>query len=362
MTVFVRLAACVVAVMCALVPMTVAGGQAAGPAAAPVAAGEGTQPPDIIVVMTDDQRVGTERAMEHVSEFFSRGGVRYPQAQVPTNLCCPARAAFLTGTYAHTSGVWENSGTFGGYQAFAPHESTALPVALSAAGYRTALFGKYLNHFNAATEPDYVPPGWDAFHVPSPEDRDGGYDTPIRDLPLGYTTDVLGQGAADFIGASDPDQPLFVMYSPFAPHFPYDPGPYAGRLTERARLAHERFGRFRNPSFNEQDVTDKPAWVRATKRMRPRALSGLVRAQAESLIGVDANFRRIIASQAEHRDLDNTLVVYLSDNGYAWGSTASPSNDTRTRWPTGFRCGSATRSGPTSPGALIPRWSTISTS
>lgn len=280
---------------------------------------EADPPPDVIVVMTDDQRVGTERAMANVSAFFSRGGVRYPNAQVPTNLCCPARAAFLSGQYAHTTGVWENSGPYGGYQAFAPLEGSTLPVALSDAGYTTALFGKYLNRFNGSTEPDFVPPGWDAFHVPEEESRDGGYDVPIRGLPFGYTTDALGLGAADFIRLSDPNEPLFVMYAPFAPHAPYDAGPYTGSLTESQLAAHRFFGRFRNPAFDERNVADKPAWVRSAKRMNPRAVSGMVESQAESLLGVDANFARILASQAAYRDLDNTLVVYLSDNGYSWG-------------------------------------------
>lgn len=277
------------------------------------------RPPDVIVIMTDDQRVGTERAMTNVSRFFSAGGVRYTNAQVPTNLCCPSRASFLTGKYAHTTGVWENSGTYGAYRAFSPHESDTLPRALAQAGYHTGLYGKYMNHFNAATESTYVPPGWDEFHVPDSEEHDGGYYTPVRGLPAGYTPDTMGQGAADFIRTAPVDQPMFLLYAPFAPHYPYSAGPYAGTLTRAKLLEHYRYGKFRNPAFNEKDVSDKPAWVRRARRLGPNALTNIVRGQAESLQAVDANFQRIIDAQAAYRDPANTMVVYFSDNGYAWG-------------------------------------------
>ena len=276
-------------------------------------------PPDVIVIMSDDQRVGTERAMTNVSAFFSAGGVRYENTQVPTNLCCPARAAFLTGKYAHTTGVWENSGPFGGYRAFAPHEPDTLPRALSQAGYRTGLYGKYMNHFNAVTDSTYIPPGWDEFHIPDDDWHDGGYFTPVRGLPAGYSPDTMGQGAADFVRTTPSDQPMFLMYSPFAPHHPYSAGPYQGTLSQQELLAHQRYGKFRNPAFNEKDVSDKASWIQRARRLGPTALTNVVRGQAESLKAVDANFQRIMDAQSAYRDPANTLVVYLSDNGYSWG-------------------------------------------
>lgn len=291
----------------------------AAAAPAPVAAAVGTQPPDIIVIMTDDQRGGTEQAMPYTSAYFGSQGVRYDRAIVPTNLCCPARAAFLTGRYAHDTGVWENSGRFGGYRAFKQWQQQTLPVALQREGYQTALFGKYINHFNDGGGRGTKPPGWDVFHTYDDPRLSGGYWTRISGLPFGYTTDVLGTGVVNHIAAADPDTPLFTFYSPFAPHANYDSGPYASvagpKLLEKFRVA----GQLDNPSTREKDVSDKPRWMRKLPKTREKVLQGTADNQSRSLMGVDANVRRIIETQAATRGLDNTMIIFLSDNGYAWG-------------------------------------------
>lgn len=300
----------------AVVPTTFAA--ATAPATTPAAA-PGEQAPDIIVIMTDDQRAGTEQAMPYTSSFFGSQGVRYDRAIVPTNLCCPARAAFLTGRYAHTTDVWENSGPYGGYRALRQWQRQTLPLALQQAGYQTALFGKYINHFNDAGGRGTTPPGWDVFHTYDDPFRSGGYWTRITGLPSGYTTDTLGTGVVDHISTADPAKPMFVMYSPFAPHANFDPGPYRNaaskKLLERFRTA----GQFGNPSVREEDVSDKPEWFRKLPRTREQVLRKTADAQSRSLMGVDANVRRIIETQAATRGLDNTMILFLSDNGYAWG-------------------------------------------
>ena len=94
--------------------------------------------------------------MPQLRRRLSDRGVRFSRAFVPNPSCCPSRVSFLTGTYSHTNGVWKNSGPYGGFEAF--DDVSTLATWLDDAGYRTGLFGKYLNGYR---EPGFVPPGWD---------------------------------------------------------------------------------------------------------------------------------------------------------------------------------------------------------
>lgn len=292
-----------------------------GPAAAAAAASEVSAPlpPDIIVILTDDQRVGTEQAMPYTWSFFSSQGVHYPEAQVPTNLCCPARASLLTGQYAHTTGVWENSGDNGGYKAFQRWDGPTLPKNLQDAGYDTALFGKYINRYNRSGGRGLAPAGWDVFHTYDDPRADGGYWTPLAGLPFGYTTDVIGDAVVNHIATAAPDKPMFTYVSPYAPHAPYDAGPYQHAADYARLLAFRAAGDLDNPSSREKDVSDKPSWIRRLPRGGNRALRLTADRQSRTLMGVDANVQKIIEAQATYRNLDNTVIVYLTDNGVAWG-------------------------------------------
>lgn len=277
--------------------------------------------PDIIVIMTDDQRAGTEQAMPNTWKFFqqtSTQGKWYPNTQVPTNLCCPARAAFLTGKYATTTGVWDNKGKYGGYERYAKFENETLPVWLKQVGYQTGLFGKLLNGFPGKNSPDYTPPGWDAFNVFNTK-QGAGYYAPVRGLPEGeYTTDSLGKATSDFIAQAPKDTPLFAYYAPFAPHAPYDAGPYKDTSTSFVLDQAKEWGFYKNPSYNVLDYS-KPSWFWSLPRVKGRQMGKVVRGQVDTLQGVDANVQKIIDAVAEHRNIDNTLFIYMGDNGYAWG-------------------------------------------
>lgn len=303
----------------AIAPTTIAAATISVPGPVAPAAAPGEQPPDIIVIMTDDQRGGTEQAMPYTSEFFGSQGVRYDQAIVPTNLCCPARASFLTGRYAHSTDVWENSGPYGGYRALRQWQRQTLPLELQKGGYSTALFGKYINHFNDGGGRGTTPPGWDVFHTYDDPTRSGGYWTRISGLPSGYTTDTLGTGVVNHITTADPAKPMFVFYSPFAPHANFDAGPYRNVASKKLLEEFRAAGQYGNPSVREEDVSDKPSWIRKLPRTREQVLRKIADGQSRSLMGVDANVRRIIETQAATRGLDNTMIVYLSDNGYTWG-------------------------------------------
>ncbi|MDH5314645.1 MAG: sulfatase-like hydrolase/transferase, partial [Actinomycetota bacterium] len=113
-------------------------------------------PPDVVLVLTDDQRAGALSRMPQFSRRVRQRGIRFRAAYVPNPSCCPSRTSFYTGTYSHTNGVWKNEGPFGGFAAF--DDSSTLATWLDDEGYRTGLFGKYLNGYR---DPTIVPEGWD---------------------------------------------------------------------------------------------------------------------------------------------------------------------------------------------------------
>ena len=118
--------------------------------AAPVSVGALTRTnPDVVVILTDDQRTDTLLSMPSVRRLLVDRGTRFTEAHVPNSLCCPSRSTILTGLYSHDTGVWTNGGPNGGWLAFVKHgnEKRTIAVNLQRAGYRTALIGKYLNAY-----------------------------------------------------------------------------------------------------------------------------------------------------------------------------------------------------------------------
>lgn len=113
-------------------------------------------PPNVVLILTDDQRWDSLWAMPTVQRDLAFPGITFANAYVVNPSCCPSRASLLTGQYAHTTGVWRNHGTYGGFDAF--DDTSTLATLLDGVGYETALLGKYLNGYRNNT---YVPPGWD---------------------------------------------------------------------------------------------------------------------------------------------------------------------------------------------------------
>ena len=127
--------------------------------------------PNIVLILTDDQRWDTLSAMPNVRHLLVDHGVTFANAFVSDSLCCPSRASILTGQYDETTGVWSNMPPTGGFQAFHEDRNT-IATWLHADGYHTALVGKYLNRY----ETSYVPPGWDRWvsALPRHTIRDAG--------------------------------------------------------------------------------------------------------------------------------------------------------------------------------------------
>jgi N-acetylglucosamine-6-sulfatase len=278
--------------------------------------------PNVVVIVSDDQRWDSLRDMPAVMSSIVARGVRFPNAMVPTSLCCPSRSSLLLGQYAHSTGVWSNVAPTGGWVRFFGngHESSNLATWLHDDGYRTALIGKYLNEYELAS-PFHVPLGWDVWHA---FDNPGYYDYDLHDgsalvhygtEPQDYSTDVLAGLAGGFISGTDPGTPLFLYLTPYGTHGIPIPAP-------RHVGACAALEPWRPPSYDERNVSDKPAWVRARSplswRMR-QVLDDRRRQACEALLSVDDMVGTVIDALASSGRLEDTLIVYMSDNGYLWG-------------------------------------------
>ena len=115
--------------------------------------------PNVLLIVTDDQRWDTLDAMPVVQQELMSRGVTFSHSFVSNPLCCPSRASILTGNYSHTTGVYRQTTPYGAFPSF--HDASTLATWMHDAGYRTGLFGKYIDAYQSDALSGYVPPGWD---------------------------------------------------------------------------------------------------------------------------------------------------------------------------------------------------------
>jgi len=296
--------------------LTGSGGE--GAASERPAAPKAAERPNIVVIMTDDEALWGSEATPETIELVGDAGVTFLNSFVTDPLCCPSRATFLSGQYAHNHGVISNVGP-NALPAF--RERDTLAVWLREAGYTTALVGKYFNGYEVK---DGVPPGWDEWYAltePTTQNyteytlNENGKGRDYGPEPEDYKTHVLGSKAVATIRrAARGDRPLFLYTSFNAPHSPATPAPRdVGAFAD-----HEPP---RTPSFDEEDVSDKPDFIdQGSRRDGWEARVAATRESAlESLLSVDREATRIIAELERRGELDNTYVFFTSDNGYLAG-------------------------------------------
>jgi arylsulfatase A-like enzyme len=293
-------------------------------------------PPNIVVINTDDLDVRSVACMPNLQSLLAQEGVTFTNAFVTTPLCCPSRASLLRGQYAHSHGVLSNAGDNGGFPAFyrLGDEDSTVATWLQDAGYRTALIGKYLNRYPRDAAEAHVPPGWDEWSAfASGDDDDGGSyysDYALNEdgtivlygqQPSDYSTDVLAARATDFVDRAAAAGDLFFLYiAPYAPHGPSTPAP-----RHTGAFADVRAPRV--PSFNEADVSDKPAWVQALPALNDDQIALIddrYQRRLRSLLAVDEMVASLIETLDAAGVLDNTYIVFTSDNGYQLGEHGLP--------------------------------------
>jgi arylsulfatase A-like enzyme len=304
----------------AILAVLVAAGacSSSGPKTTPAASGA---KPNIVFVLTDDLSMNLLPYMPHVKDMAKRG-VTFSNYFVSDSLCCPSRSSIFTGRFPHDTQVFTNTGVDGGYHVFRSREEDkdTFATTLQAAGYRTALMGKYLNGYL----PKYrvVPAGWDTWAV-------GGnayaeFDYALNEngtvkaygkKPGEYLTDVLSAKATTFIeGAAAAKKPFMLEVATFSPHGPFIPAPRdADKFPDLAVP--------RTPAFGGKG-TNEPEWlsrIPALSAQSTSALDGAFRRRAQSVVSVDKMIGDLQKTLKHKGIVDNTYVVFSSDNGFHLG-------------------------------------------
>jgi len=316
-----------------LTPVALAAAAAVGLSAVPATAA--AQKPNVVMVVTDDQRLDEfdKRTMPATKKLIADQGTTFTEAIIPTPTCCPSRASIITGQYGHNNGVLANAP---GYRALQNPGST-LPVWLQEAGYQTAHLGKYLNGYQGVADPNTeVAPGWDQWHTLLPPRQYYGYNLAVNgkkrkygDKDPDYLTRVLNRRTTHLIRrfARKPD-PFYIQLDQFAPHT--ESGISSGKVRCKGGTVPDPRDekRFRNvklpgrPNFNEKDVSDKPSFIRvrdrldATGKRKVTKRSGCRRA---SLRAVDRGVEKIVRTLDKEGELNRTVIIFVSDNGYFLG-------------------------------------------
>ena len=255
-------------------------------------------PPDIVVIMVDDLGAIDERVLErlpNIKSLWLDHGLRFDAAYSETPLCCPGRAAFLTGQHTRHHGVTRNN-------ALQLDPSATLATELDAAGYWTVQTGKYLNR--SALLADNTPPGWDravmahtggystSWSVHGVPVTRGNHDRVLIEYTLAEARQALGMG------------PLFMWVNPRAPHNTIPSKPWKP-LIER---------RYAQDSRCTGVAPWKPPTYSLPARPNGFPLVGICR----SLLTTDELVGRLRTElSAQGRD---PVWLFTSDNGMAWGA------------------------------------------
>lgn len=285
--------------------------------------------PNVLFVLTDDLDATEVAVMPHL---LIRRGVSFTNDFVSVSLCCPSRSTTLRGQYSHNTGVETNGGSNGGFET--AHrlgiERSTIGTWLQRAGYRTALIGKYLNGYPNTAGATYVPPGWDEFASAAAGNPYSQYDYTLNEngrlvryghAPGDYGTDVYVGKAESFVrDAAAEGKPFFAYLAVYAPHQPATPAP-----ADIGRFAGAEAPR--TPAYDAADLTGKPAFVRDRPLMTPaveRRVDALYRRRIRSLQAVDRGIASLVKTLRETHQLDDTYIVFTSDNGFHLGQFRMP--------------------------------------
>jgi N-acetylglucosamine-6-sulfatase len=299
--------------------------------------------PNFVVMMTDDQTVSDLEVMPKTRRLLGGHGITFADSYVSYPVCCPSRATYLSGQYAHNHHVMGLYPPTGGYARF--DRDNDLPVWLENAGYATAHIGKYLNGYGSELPAD-VPPGWTEWYGAVDQStyqmwgytlNENGelhtYGSPFEQDPRLYQTDVFRRRAVDFIERrSRGRRPFFLSVAFVAPHHEV---PFVrartGHLVRPAprdanALDYEPVPA--SPAFAEGNLADKPASIRSHGRLDTASIAGIAarrRDRQESLLAVDDAVAAIVAALRRSHELENTYILFTSDNGYMQGEHDIPS-------------------------------------
>lgn len=289
-------------------------------------------PPNIIFILTDDLDNAGVEYMPQVKSLLMDQGVSFSNYFVNISLCCPSRTTILRGQYAHNTGLFTNYQRDGSFIYLYKHklEKSTIATWLKKKDYRTAYIGKYLNAYPRQAPKNYIPPGWDEWHSPINDSGYLEYNYTLNEngkfisygvKPEDYSADLYTKKAQQFITDATKDkQPFFLYLSYFAPHQPAVAAP------RHQNLFKEKIAP-RLPSFNEADVKDKPEYIRnlpLLDQIQQDKIDRLYRRRLRSLQAVDEGVANILKTLQANQQLDNTYIIFTSDNGFHLGQHRLP--------------------------------------
>lgn len=273
--------------------------------------------PNFVFIFTDDQRWDYMSCAGHPfmrtpnMDRIAREGVRFKNAFVTLSLCAPSRSCFLSGQYPHNTGVKHNS------IGMRP-DVTLFPQLLQKAGYDTAFIGKW--HIGGEDTPQRGFNRWVGFK------GQGVYIDPLLNVDgehvktSGYMTDLLTDYAVDWLKQPRGDKP-FLLYMPHkACHAPMVPA-----VRHQKLYADQKIGR---PANFDDKYEGKPEWFKLGMEKGhdfrnalgdPVEFDEYVRNYCRTLMGVDDSIGRVFKTLEELGELENTVIVFSSDNGFFLG-------------------------------------------
>ncbi|HWM00459.1 MAG TPA: sulfatase-like hydrolase/transferase [Nocardioidaceae bacterium] len=296
--------------------------------------------PNILLITTDDQSVNDLKYMPNTRRLLGADGAGATFKDMVSSypLCCPARATILTGQLSHNHDIRTNKEPHGGWAKLRNQPdvvSATIGNWLQNVGYHTMFTGKFLNGYGGPNDLG-KPAGWNKFYATTGGTYDYfdfrvNEDGTVRQFTDDYQTDRFGTYTRQHIAeANAQDRPFFIWESNLAPHDACTPRPNARCKWGPATPPDEDADDFatlplhtrKDPSFNERVVTEKPANVRALRRWHPVGVSRTTRKnrmRVRSLQAVDRSVQQTVTQLETLGELDNTLIIFTSDNGYMLG-------------------------------------------
>jgi arylsulfatase A-like enzyme len=272
--------------------------------------------PNFLIIVTDDQRFDTMQYMPNTQSLIFDQGVTFSHGYVTTPFCCPSRASILTGMYAHNTGVQVNEDKL---------KFTTVVEDLHKNGYYTGLVGKYLNSWNGDTRPEYD--YWVTFFggtVPNYYDPNLNVNGKWQKM-TGYITYLFKDYVLEFLDkATSQRKPFLLVFAPNAPHPPYTPAKEDTSL-------YQDLQPFRPPNYNEADMSDKPISVAGKALLNEEdqaQIDKIRRRQILTLVALDRSLGEILTKLKETGEMDNTVIIFISDNGKHWGEHRLESKST----------------------------------
>jgi len=307
---------------------------------------------NVLFVLTDDQTLAALAATPRTEALIGgANGTTFTHAISSFPWCCPSRATMYSGQYSHNHGVLANRPPLGGYPVF-DHDN-ALPTWFDAAGYDTAFVGKYLNWYAGPESDPVIPPGWDHWWAWEGQIHggtgyyfnyaamDGDQERIYGDDDEDHADDVIaGRAEEDLDRLWAGGRPFFLHVSYMAPHAGFAEsvdegveGLERGQDNVWSATPAPRYDDTSTaplpqpPSYGEEDLSDKPQWLQDLAHEQvweatedsPEDRVDAYQSSIESLMSVDESVERLMGRLEDLGALEDTLVVFMSDNGYLWG-------------------------------------------